>query len=532
MNKILIVDDEPIVKLGFKSLVDWASYDIDISYEASNGSQALYLLESNHDIDLVITDINMPIMDGLELIERINSLDCSPYIIVLSAYDDYDLVRKAFKLGIRDYILKYKMKSDETLALIIKIFDSGYNRNSDSIININRAKKNFLRNLIIGTQNTDVHDSAKSLNIKFEDRNIVVSSMIIDDFYKLQKKYKEGNLSTILSSVKSTVEQVLTETNAGEVIVQSADEFTIITSFEFSNSLSLNQQLLSLLNKIRLYLNNYLNINVSFGVSPVGNKLEDICSLYKDAKKNAQLRYLLGKGNNIFPEDSKYICTIPYENIYMKTKDMVKMFYKLDYESTFNKLNEILDIIEHFNVNSLSALIADYAKLIILFNNHLIDNDMDPEHFLGSQRNVYNILKQFETTEEIHEWIIDYIRQVFKSLVTKRSSYISPIIRKSKEYIDKNYADNMILENMCKELQINKSYFSTLFAHEINRSFLSYLTDIRIEHAKELLSTTEMRVYELCEEVGYLNTEHFSRVFKKTTGFCPRQYRKINYSRK
>lgn len=118
MYHVLIVDDEPIVSVAIKSLIPWEDYHISMAYEAHNGRQALNLLENHPEIDIVITDISMPVMDGLELIKAMKERQLSPAIIVLSAYEDYRLVRNAFKLGVRDYILKTEMDGDSLLPLL------------------------------------------------------------------------------------------------------------------------------------------------------------------------------------------------------------------------------------------------------------------------------------------------------------------------------------------------------------------------------------------------------------------------------
>ena len=110
MYKVMIADDEPLVRLAIKSLVDWEEHGFNLEIEASNGRQALKLLEDNPDMDIIITDINMPVMDGLELISKVIEKRFDTEIIVLSAYNDYAWIREAFKLGVNDYILKTAME--------------------------------------------------------------------------------------------------------------------------------------------------------------------------------------------------------------------------------------------------------------------------------------------------------------------------------------------------------------------------------------------------------------------------------------
>lgn len=522
MFKILIADDEPIVRLGFKSLLNWEEHNMEISFEASNGKQALELIKAHRDIDLLITDINMPLMDGLELIEEVEKLENPPSVVVLSAYDDYDLVRRAFKLGIRDYILKFKMNSSDILSLLNRIFSSMEEKkdSAPSPQNIKRARRDFYRNIMLGTARADKIESGLTLGIDLENSPVYVCALVLDDFTLLKNRYRKGDMAEVLGSVRNSMEQVLPE--GGEVIAHSPEEYTVILPYRETRP----EQVSNTLNRIRQNLNNYLNIDMTAGVSPMGDSLEDLPTLYKAARQNASLRYILGKGHDIFPGDNSRIRHTPHVDIYPMVRELFHFFDKCESEETFKRLDEILELIEHFEALTLKDLLPEYSKLLILLNNHLIDGGMDPDHYMETP--LYTLLHNFETSEEIHIWIRNYTDKIMKGAEEKRSK-ISPVIREAKGYIEDNYMDKMLLDSMCKYLKINKSYFSTLFAQEMKVSFSGYLTHIRIEHAKELLETTGMRVYELCDEVGYSNTEHFSRVFKKETGFSPSQYRNTYY---
>lgn len=522
MYKLLIVDDEPIVRLGFKSLVNWEENNIEVSFEASNGQQALEILKKNSDIDLVVTDINMPIMDGLQLIENIKSLEIDPSIVVLSAYDDYELVRRAFKLGVRDYIIKYKMNPQNTLSIIKKILSTINKKesNNKTFYQFKRARRNFLRNVVMGISQADLEETAKELKIEIEDRDIVICSMVIDNYTNLKKRYIDGDLNSALKSIKNSVDQVMIEGN--EIIAISPEEFILFLTLNCYSRPTIEEQLSS----IRQSLNNYLNIDVTIGISPPCKELNDLFQLFKISQKNVNLRFILGKGKNIFPEDSSSVYQTSSVPLQPMVKELFQYFDKMNSEATNKQLDKILSLIEHFQAENITELLYEYSKLIILFNNHIIDYDPGADIYIDA--NAYNKLKEFETTNEVHSWIKEYVLGIFKD-INNRKQRISPIIKEARIYIEKNFMDKNILDSMCKNLQINKSYFSTLFSQEINISFSNYLNQIRVKQAKELLSTTNLRVYELCEEVGYSNTEHFSRVFKKETGFSPSQYRATYY---
>lgn len=528
MYRVLVVDDEPIVRLGFKSLLNWEEHNISIEYEASNGKQALEILKNKPNINMVITDINMPIMDGITLIQNIHSQGLELSLVVLSSYDDYELVRKAFKLGIDDYILKHKMKSNEVLALVTRLLSTSKISSNISqelsTTQLKDAKKNYLRNLLLGK-----YDSKSKynnlLNLQISDNKMIVCSVTVDVFSKLEKQYNEGNLISLMNSATNAIEQILIESNNGEVIHLSLNEFIVILSFDIPSQLLIRHGIAMITDKIRSSLRTYLDINVTIGISSLGNGIKSVHRLLIEAQKNARLSYLLGKGEIIYPEHTSDIKYIPYRDVIKTSKEMLTALSELDRKKTFEKLNEILNTIKYFKVNNIKDLIVEYAKIAVMINSYILDLDISPEQFLDSDTNIYIILENFETVDEIHTWINDYLEQIFKYINNLNDNSLNPIIRRAKLYIDKNYNNKLTLENICEYLVINESYFSSLFSQNLGITYSNYLTKIRLEQAKKLLKTTNLKVYEICEQVGYSSTEHFGRLFKKHVGMNPNKYR-------
>lgn len=174
MYKVMIADDEPLVRLAIKSLVDWEEHGFNLEIEASNGRQALKLLEDNPDMDIIITDINMPVMDGLELISKVIEKRFDTEIIVLSAYNDYAWIREAFKLGVNDYILKTAMEPQNLLDILqttAKKIDKKKNmaqRDKSDYIDREKhyQKELILKSLLDNVDNKNVKEDALSAGIK------------------------------------------------------------------------------------------------------------------------------------------------------------------------------------------------------------------------------------------------------------------------------------------------------------------------------------------------------------------------------
>lgn len=526
MYRILLVDDEPIVRLGFKSLMKWEEHGILISHEASNGRQALDILKNDKSIDLVITDINMPIMDGLELIDHIKAMVKGPQIIVLSAYDDYDLVRKAFKKDIHDYILKYKMNGPDILNLLKKTLkNSKKSYTNAEEVHLHRSKKNYLRNLILGNQEINKEIENLSLNIDLKTGSSVITAITIDDNHKLKSQYTDGNLRTLITNIKNTIEQVLTEFGNGEVIVLSSGAFIVINTFDSHSEMTNRNQMVYLLNKIRHYLTSYLDVSITAGVSSLTANSTDLHALYKSAMDHVNLKYYFGKGKNIFLNDRLSMVQKPHENTIKKSNEMINAIESLNKEKSFELLDKTLKTIACFKANKLDDLLGSYNNIIILLNNYLVENSIDVSAFIGENISSLSILEQFETIEEINLWIKDYTEKVFYAIKDRKTQSINPIIRRAKLFINNHYMEKLSLEYMANHLDVNITYFSTLFSQEMDMTYSSYVTKIRMEKAKSLLHESNKKIYEISEIVGYTSAEHFTRVFKKYTGSSPLQYR-------
>ena len=187
MYKMLLVEDEPIVRLALKSLIDWNNYGFDEVLEASNGNKALEIIKARGDIDIVITDINMPVMNGIELIEESRRLGINTEFLVLSAYDDYTLVRSAFKLGINDYILKTEMEPDKILKMVMAALEDNKRKKGSKNHSVNRNE--LVRKLIAGDfTEKDLENSA----LRLKGENYICCSLLIDSFKIVKKRYEDN----------------------------------------------------------------------------------------------------------------------------------------------------------------------------------------------------------------------------------------------------------------------------------------------------------------------------------------------------
>mgnify|MGYP000966759828 CR=1 FL=1 len=532
MYKMLLVEDEPIVRLAIKSLVRWEEYGFDDVIEASNGKKALDIIKEDKDIDIVITDINMPVMSGIQLIEECRELNIPTQFIVLSAYDDYSLVRSAFKLGINDYILKTDMEPDKVLKVVLGTL---YNVKKDRVDNDPKPDKNdILRRLFSGNLNIDeLHNGTINLQ---GNKNYVCCCLLIDDFSLVQKRYKDNELKELIVSVENAIRQVLEAVKIGEALALSPVEFGIFFSFNDDDRDNLDGKIASILGKIRYSLKNFLNIGVTIGVSSMSNKFNDVKALVEEAKKNSSLRFIFGKGRDIYPKDSEELDEIKVnKNNNITQKIVIEMgkenglldsIDRMDSDLAKEEMKSILSMEELSNPNNIEKIYIYYLEIVLIMVQYVMkDEDNNLELILGENINFYDQIKKFETAEEIEDWIIKLLEKIIDCMKNNIKQSQSSTIKNAKKFIQKNYGERITLGTVSNYVGFSKTYFSRIFTEETGDNFINYLTNVRIERAKELLKNTDMKIYEICEKVGYPNIEHFSRTFKKIVGVSPLQYK-------
>jgi YesN/AraC family two-component response regulator len=546
MYKIMLVDDEPIVRLAIKSLINWEEHGFEIAFEASNGKQALKLLETNPGIDIIITDINMPILDGLELITQITDMNLEPEIIVLSSYNDYDWVRKAFKLGVNDYILKTEMEPLSILELVKGMAEKIDNKkrslqntnNVNNFINSRYRKENILQELLTGGDTSILALNEPDGMLKINKNKIALCYLWVDDYQTVKEKYISNSLKAFTQSVVNSIDQVLTDTNSGEVLCISPEEYLIFMGFDELSQKQIRYKITDVIGRIQYSLKTYVNITASVGISEVGSIKEELEALSEQAKQNVKLRFILGKGKIIFPETANMVMwknreyaensDQKKETIIGREEAFLNALGDADEDRASAELEKLFDIIRNNGYNNkIEKIYSSYMELLFVTASYLSKIGKETQQIFGTEIDFYEKILRFETQEEINVWIRNMVSWIINYLKEGRSSKQNRVIQNAKQFIQMNYSDaSLSLKTVSEYVELSESHFSTTFTKDVGETFTDYLTNTRLEKAKELIATTNLKLYEISERVGYTNAEHFSRIFKKNVGCSPKDYMK------
>ncbi len=296
MYSVLVVDDEPLVRLSLKNMNDWESFGFFFGYEAAHGRQALEILQGKELIDIVILDINMPVMNGLELIEHIRLMDDKPEILILSSHNDFPLVRKAFKLGVHDYVLKTEMEPDTMLAHLKEVasrLEVSEKRKSSHLSTLSPVerkylRRQFLKDLLSGQLERDVSEKAQKFDIRLQEDCLCLAAISINAFDIVRRRYEREKIHTFIENVINIIAQILSRQPYGEVLSLDEENYVIFFSFEEHTSECI-LKIYEILREIEQSLRHYLEISISYALSDFGTGFETICYCYKEAEKRKTL---------------------------------------------------------------------------------------------------------------------------------------------------------------------------------------------------------------------------------------------------
>lgn len=503
MSKMIIAEDENLIIDYLYRCIDTEALGITEIFKCSNGEVALNLIKNN-DIDIVLTDINMPKMDGLELIKRTKLLYSNVKFIIISGYDDFHLVKEAFKLGVCDYILKSELVVDE----LTKIIKSVLGRNIESELstpdqNASVLKETRLKELIWSAKNLNDNDISYNFRLDMKDYCVVVFKIL--NFEEILKNHWDGDSELLKYGLSNLINEILAEFNFGEAISGYNDEIVFIFSLSDADT---KNKILQITNKIQNHISLYFNFKFRIGISAEKGKAPKI--LYQEAQEASNYCFF----DNCYLKDYESISkNFPFS--FSDTGKLLKSFEK--YILTFN-FKAITDNFEKFVFHSaplsfiddVLELYREYFKIIsIVIMQHQWISNMKLRH---------EEIIQMGTLSELNHYLFEIIENLRKIF----SNETDPV-KKIKKYVDENYHRNISPDNLAMMFCIDQRKLVREFSKTYGMTLSKYITDVRMKRAMQLITTSNFLLREISEMVGYVNYESFSRVFYNYWGQWPKK---------
>lgn len=532
MNRVLIVDDEYHIREGIKHTIPWSAMDLELVDTAANGRQAWEKLEQLP-VDIVLLDINMPDMDGLELAARIREHKLDIEIIYLTGYDDFPKIKKALELQAVDYLLKPVAYGDLHQALTQALSSVREKRSSREYVlslkeKVQESSEVQAENVLLGfmQQHKGLNDTRLQLEkwgivLQF-DQSYAVISAEIDHYSKASEHWTLHDRQLYLYAFRKLAQEVLEPYSGSLTVREHPGKITILASIGYGpEDRHATAALLELSGKLQKTYLEYLNLSVSIGVSQLRSDPTQIHQSYLEAHQALEYRSVLGTKMIIhYPLVHPY----PSESTGMPGKELL-LLNELRAGNEKTVMDALEAIFEDLRQRPISELRIVASQLLVFTRRLIAQAGIEEQDFaIGDP---LTRIRLAQTAEEVIGTLNSLFRQAVCSIQQKKiKDNASPkVIEEAKKWIREHLGEEITLERIGRELHLSPNYLSALFKKTTGESFIEFTTRIRFEHAKQLLLDPDIKVYEVAERIGYTDANYFSIAFKKSEGLTPSQFR-------
>lgn len=530
MLKIFLVEDEFVIREGIKNNIDWKANGYEFCGEASDGELAFPIIQKTKP-DIVITDIRMPFMDGLELSRLIKKELPLTEIIILSGYEEFEYAKEAIKIGVSQYLCK-PISGEELLKEINLLADKIKEKRKEQEIkekyireveeNFMEEKRNFFQYLVTGTKTiSELLEIAKKIHI---DLSSIWYNIILLKMQSMTHAHDEYSGSMV------KVEQKLKELDEGDHFAafdRNLEGKALLVKADTEEELTRIQN--DYIRKMKDLLGDYSHVRYFAGIGMPVNRLSELPASFESASHAFAHRYLTresGIWNYQDIEQKKHqIDDFNIGSVNAKELDRNKLrdFLK------FGDKNEVVYFVEEY-INDLgnNAMKSNMFRQYLVMDTYfcVVDFVVDLQ-FSKDEIEVFSadseILQNNENSMKYMERIISKVLELREKSASNR---YGDIVDEVMKYIEEHYAqEDLSLNILASHVNFSPNHLSMVLSQQTGQTFIKYLTDFRMNKAKELLRCTGKRSSEIGLEVGYKDPHYFSFLFKKTQGMTPTQYR-------
>ena len=514
MNRLVVIDDEAIIRQGLIGYIDWASIDCEVVADFENGQQALEFLK-DESVDIVISDIKMPGADGIEVAKYIHDHYPLTRTILYTGYSDFAYAKSAIEYNVSDFIVK--PSSMEHIIEIVK-------KNVEKIEEL-RKKNHQLVNL--ESQLHDIHQKQKLNVIK----NVVVGIKM--DQTSLEKTLKSYNIdvkSFCLLLYKVNRDKPMNDAQTIQFInlsLKELDQYTfILNDTTYGTLVALDkahgdyyqQLLMDKCHEINNFVSNYIKGSIFIGISDVHPNLHDAPIAFMEAQRCLDNSFYENSPITRFSEYNG-----PKENPTFAERNLEKITQYLNKSDEHEATKTVVTMFTTMGINkepvdyTKSMGIAVYTICMNCIHRHNLDS-RDIFH----PDNPYHTILKAASVDELIQVLSDMIHQILTYLSEGNNNYL---IKKVNVYIEEHYYEPIKLADIANYVHINSSYLSRLYKDKTSQTITQTLRNIRIEKAKEMLLEGKSKTYEIAVLVGFEDPAYFSYVFKQATGYSPSQFK-------
>lgn len=502
----MIVDDMPIFREYLRDAIDWSAYGFEICCEAKNGQEALELM-AVHEPDIVLSDITMPFMDGLELAQELKKTYDQTEVVLITGNAEFEYAKKAVKLGVADYIVK-PFEKEELIVTLLSLKD-----NIEKVLEQEvTSQDDQLYMKMIYASDVMIEDD------KFDDEKYYYITVIDTEAPLKEHEYSEQAMRW-KSVIGSLYKDFLPKESESYLFKDYEERMILLNvmyaSAEYDSDLDEMDDLIDLIKE-------KLNLDVTIGIGRLHKGISGVRASYLEALNALNNRFLYGA------------------NKVIHYKQTIESGYKF-YSAELNE--EIIRYLDHVNKQSVIDVIngiyleaedkhynIEYKKmismgLISLLLSYVVKIGKNIDDIFESPFKPYFVIQQ-GSDATLTRYVIKCYETVLDYLSKNKTSQSSVIAGQAKECIEMHYSDpDFNMNTMTQKLLVNQTYLRKMFKSEYNMTISEYLVQVRMTHAKDLIKKDNYKLSAIAEMVGYNDAGYFSRAFKKYFGVSPSEYR-------
>lgn len=535
MFRVMIIDDEPIIRKGIRNIINWKQFDCEVCAEASDGEEGKHLIEELRP-DILLTDIRMPGTDGLAMIRAVKDLVSDCKIIILTGYRDFDYVQEAIKLGVFDFVLKPTkieeltavlsravnelkclLKRSEELGKLKKLFEQ----------NIPVLKEKLLYDILYGINpnRESVPAQAELLGIRIERFILAVVEIDHEDE---ERKFSQFDYHLYQFGIINTFRDVFSE--AFDLISIGLNGGG--AAFVLQSKVNPPEYMATINEKCAYFqeiIANCFGFTVTVAVSAEGTGVMQLAEKLRECREGLEHKFYLGSNTVIFYGDLKGFIRFEDYSVLEKTQKLLLDGIKTGNERVVgSRLEDIFTAIGSLERVNMEYLKEFYWGTINSINNIRLSVAQAENDKKAATLHLASMQRMIGETESIAE-LNGLLKEASLSITAKVNQYnnksIKLILRRAMDYIQEHYSEQVTLNEVADNVYVSTCYISRLFKKELGRNFVDYLNGIRMDKARELLRDPRYKTYEVAEKVGIPDAHYFSRLFKKVVGLTPTEYR-------
>lgn len=533
MYRILLVDDEILVRDAIRENIDWKEMDCELVGDCENGQQAAAFVQE-HEVDIVLTDICMPYMDGMELSHFLHDNYPDIVIVIFSGFGEFEYAKKAIQYNVSEYMLK-----PVTAMELRKVIESmkeqvdAKRREKAKLENLTKTSQDYRKNAIVIRSKAveslvhltrDVEQSLRELadmGIVLDSPNYRVAVFDMDlyadmEYIDMEKRQESALMAFVLFNVS---DEIVTRENAGIAYQEGNSRVCIL--FTGNRTGEFARKIRDICKEIQSKVKEVIGIETSIGIGSWVRDPRELCMSYALAQKGILCRYLLGGNLLMDMEEEKTDKELFIQEEIREFAEAVRSGKKEEMDDSLNKMEEK---IKGALVDKSRACI--YLQQIIRAAGNVCESiTSDTENIMRQREELLQKVTEQKSFQQAMALVRKYADYIYEQLCCMNSSSGKRQASMAMEYIRRNYMDaDLSLNSICSYLNISTSHFSTIFKEVTGETFIEVLTRVRMEKARELLENTTLKNYEIAEKVGFSDPHYFGISFKKMTGKTPTEY--------